>query len=162
MASPKVAWGAKGGFQLCPLCGFEFQTDDTLCRHGCPLRSHCGLIRCPGCGYEFADRPSGILGRIRSLIAPREAWEEEVCALVPLRTLRAGARAEVVSVRESRGDRRSTLAVYGLVPGAEIEVVQRTPAVVVRIGETELALDPAIADEILVREPPGDPKSPAP
>jgi Fe2+ transport system protein FeoA len=44
----------------------------------------------------------------------------------------------------------NNLAVFGLVPGAEVEVVQQRPAPVVRVGETELALDAAIAREIMV------------
>lgn len=153
MIAPEETSRRGRGFKLCPLCGFEFQPDDTLCRHGCPLRSHCGLIRCPGCGYEFADRPSGLLGRLRSMLAPAEAWGNEVCALISLHSLPAGEEAEVVSVRESHGGRRSTLAVYGLVPGVMVRLIQKSPAVVVRVGETELALDPAIASEILVRDP---------
>jgi Fe2+ transport system protein FeoA len=50
------------------------------------------------------------------------------------------------------------LAVFGLVPGAEVEVLQRRPTCVVRIGETDLALDADIANEILV-EPVGDVES---
>jgi Fe2+ transport system protein FeoA len=48
--------------------------------------------------------------------------------------------------------RHNALAVFGLVPGAEISVVQQRPACVVRVGETELALDTEIACEIFVNE----------
>jgi Fe2+ transport system protein FeoA len=41
--------------------------------------------------------------------------------------------------------------VFGLGPDAEITLVQRQPACVIRIGETELALDPDIARDILVQ-----------
>jgi Fe2+ transport system protein FeoA len=37
------------------------------------------------------------------------------------------------------------------VPGAEVTLIQRRPACVVKIGETELALDPEIAADLLVR-----------
>jgi Fe2+ transport system protein FeoA len=36
------------------------------------------------------------------------------------------------------------------VPGAELRIVQQQPACVIRVGETELALDREIAREILV------------
>ena len=39
---------------------------------------------------------------------------------------------------------------FGLVPGSEIELVERQPAYVIRVGETELALDAEIAREILI------------
>ena len=39
---------------------------------------------------------------------------------------------------------------FGLVPGARIRLIQRQPACVVKVGETELALDPEIARDVLV------------
>jgi len=39
----------------------------------------------------------------------------------------------------------------GINPGAVLNLHQRTPAFLVRLGETELALDLEIADEIYVR-----------
>jgi Fe2+ transport system protein FeoA len=42
------------------------------------------------------------------------------------------------------------LAVFGLTPEAEITLIQHLPSCVVQVGETELAIDPEIADEILV------------
>jgi Fe2+ transport system protein FeoA len=41
--------------------------------------------------------------------------------------------------------------VYGLGPDAEITLVQHQPACVIRIGETELAIDSDIARDILVQ-----------
>jgi Fe2+ transport system protein FeoA len=48
-------------------------------------------------------------------------------------------------------DRHRTLTVYGLGPDAEITLVQHQPACVIRIGETELAIDSDIARDILVQ-----------
>ena len=28
-------------YLICPLCGFEFEAQDAVCAHGCPMRSHC-------------------------------------------------------------------------------------------------------------------------
>jgi Fe2+ transport system protein FeoA len=47
--------------------------------------------------------------------------------------------------------RHNTLAVFGLVPGSEVVLVQQQPSCVIRVGETELALDAEIAREILVQ-----------
>jgi DtxR family Mn-dependent transcriptional regulator len=47
-------------------------------------------------------------------------------------------------------ERHNSLAVFGLVPGAEITLLQHQPACVVQIGETQLAIDPEIAESILV------------
>ncbi len=39
----------------CPLCGFEFSTDEMkkgVCAK-CPLGKDCNLICCPNCNYRF-------------------------------------------------------------------------------------------------------------
>lgn len=41
------------------------------------------------------------------------------------------------------------LAVFGVLPGVELEVLQVRPTYVLRIGHTELALDKEIAHNIL-------------
>jgi DtxR family Mn-dependent transcriptional regulator len=53
-------------------------------------------------------------------------------------------------------DRHNSLAVFGVVPGAEITLLQQQPACVVQIGETQLALDPEIAESILLDDVDGD------
>lgn len=41
----------------CDLCGYEFTKDEAIetCS-GCPM-SHCGMFRCPNCGYEYVPEP---------------------------------------------------------------------------------------------------------
>ncbi len=132
------------------MCGFEFDRDDTLCGHGCPLGSLCNLVCCSNCGYEFPDAPRrrSWLARIftRPERPPRLPLDvRAVSALAP------GETATVVCLGERNGSRYGTLSVFGVVAGAQVTLVQRRPACVVRIGETELALDPEIAEELLVR-----------
>ena len=140
-----------GRFVVCLFCGFEFEPEDTLCRHGCPMRTNCGLIRCPGCDYEFPERPAAVswLGRLLRLGSPREP----ACGhYQSLEDVEIGVQVEVSSLPP--GDsRRNTLAVFGLVPETRITLLQKRPACVVKVGETELALDPEIASEIIVRRP---------
>lgn len=134
----------------CPLCAFEFVRADTLCHHGCPLGATCRLLCCPACGYEFPqDPPRGswldrLLGRAA---VPQRCLPETVR---PADELAPGERASVVCAGSASGSRERALTVFGLAPGAEIEVLQQRPACVLRIGETELALDPEIARQILV------------
>ena len=137
-------------YLICPLCGFEFEPEDAVCAHGCPMRSHCALVRCPACEYEFAERPSrgSWWSRLFASGAPAEP-EEGQCEALSVDQLRAGQTASVLSLS---GD-RNRLAVFGLVPGTEVTLLQRRPACVVQVGETELALDPEIARRILVRDP---------
>jgi ferrous iron transport protein A len=135
---------------ICPFCGFEFEKADTLCTHGCPLSSACDLTRCPSCEYEFPLRPDkppwwrGLFQGQRREPVPRPD------KTLTVRDLKSGQRARVVALGGGSGVRRNTLAVFGLAPGAELELIQRQPAFVLRVGETELALDPDIAGEILI------------
>ena len=135
----------------CPMCAFAFEKGDTLCAHGCPLGATCRLLRCPACGYEFPEEPAAV-SWISRLLGKRE---QRACGLPddvrPLRSLERGARARVACLGARGSGRHGRLAAFGLVPGAEVAVVQQRPASVIRVGETELALDGEIAEEILVR-----------
>lgn len=135
-------------YVICPLCGFEFERVDTLCVHGCPMRTHCNLIRCPSCDYEFPQKPKAIswFGRLFKHDAPAPI---DCDGFRLVSDLAPGETSEVVSLGEE-ASRRKTLSAFGLVPGSEITVIQQRPACVVRVGETELALDREIAREILV------------
>ena len=135
----------------CPMCALVFTRDDALCHHGCPLASSCDLTRCPGCGYEFPDRPQGGrrgVERLFGFVRRRTASPRLAPTTPSVRDLPAGARARVLQLAGDRA--RDALAVFGLVPGAELELLQRSPAYVLRIGETELALDGDVAGRILV------------
>ena len=64
--------------------------------------------------------------------------------------LAAGRSGRVVHLALSDPLLAARLAHFGLVPGAVVEVEQVWPAAVVRLGETTLALDDAIAATIYV------------
>jgi len=134
----------------CPLCGFEFERVDTLCAHGCPLGGSCNFVRCPSCQYEFPPELRRIswLTRLFGKAAKEKPRLPE--GIRPLKELVRGERARVVCLGRDNGSRHNNLAVFGLTPEAEITLVQHLPSCVVQVGETELALDPEIADEILV------------
>lgn len=135
----------------CPLCGLSFSRADALCHHGCPLAEMCHLVKCPGCGYEFPERPRGTQsgGRFQRLFRlgrRKERALEPTAATVC--DLECGAHARVLLLGGERS--RDALAVFGLVPGADFELLQKAPAFVLRVGETELALDRDVASRILV------------
>jgi Fe2+ transport system protein FeoA len=69
---------------------------------------------------------------------------------VPLHTLKPGQLARVVELRSSDAARLDRLASYGLVPGSTLWLDQLRPALVLRIGETELSLDYNVARDIMV------------
>ena len=143
-------------YLTCPMCGFEFERGDTLCAHGCPLGSLCRLVRCPSCAYEFPEIPRTVSWAQRMFRRRRRLpLAADVAHALPkhVRTadeLESGERAKVLCLGASATDRHRTLTVFGVVPGAEIQMIQRQPACVIQVGETELALDPVIAQDILV------------
>jgi len=110
----------------------------------------CNLICCPSCGYEFPERPSGDSWLKRLLGRQTEPAISLPEGVVAASELEPGDRARLVCMGLSTGTRERSLTSFGLVPGAEVEIVQQRPACVIRIDETELALDREIANEILV------------
>jgi len=70
----------------------------------------------------------------------------------PLDRLGVGERGRIVYIVPREPERLVKLSNLGIVPGATISLQQRSPAAVLRIGETTLAMDTAIAAEIFVRK----------
>jgi len=69
----------------------------------------------------------------------------------PLSAMPPGQDGRVVHVVPRDGQRLMRLSALGLVPGAHVHLQQKRPAVVVRVGETTLALEPDVAAEIYVK-----------
>lgn len=76
---------------------------------------------------------------------------------IPLHRVAPGARVQVIEMRSTRAARLDRLAALGLLPGSWVTVLQRHPALVVRVGESEISLDREVAAEILVRLDGGPP-----
>ena len=78
--------------------------------------------------------------------------EQDVRQLViPLSDLPLGADARIVYIRPSHHHRLDRLAAFGVVPDSTLQLHQRLPSYVVKIGETDLALEQDVAQEIFVR-----------
>jgi len=65
--------------------------------------------------------------------------------LLTLADLRAGESAQIDCVECEHAARCERLNAYGLIEGQMITLMQRSPAYVIRVEETELALDEEIA-----------------
>jgi Fe2+ transport system protein FeoA len=139
----------KRDYSHCPLCGFEFEKHDTPCARSCPLSKFCNLICCPNCHYEFPPETQP-LGWLRALFhrEKRATMQHEALGLDELEE---GEESELVCLNCEHAHRRNALAVYGLVPGTRLLLQQKRPSFVVRVGETELALEAEIAREIFVK-----------
>lgn len=69
----------------------------------------------------------------------------------PLDRLAPGDSARIVHIVPREPGRLVRLASLGVVPGARVHLQQTRPAVVIRIGETTLALESEVASEIFVK-----------
>jgi Fe2+ transport system protein FeoA len=138
----------------CALCGLRFTHGGQVCA-SCPITHGCeDLVRCPRCGYQF-PRGSRTLawaarlwGRLRGSAVPAEAGGHPVQTLDHLRP---GETARVLKVSTAEIPMLMKLSQLGLVPGAEIRMEQSRPAAIVRVGETTVALQRAVACLVHVR-----------
>ncbi len=71
--------------------------------------------------------------------------------MTPLTNLPPGQEAKVTQITSQDAGRLARLSAFGLVPGSRITLQQCNPAYVVRVGETEVALDRDVVSEIIVR-----------
>ena len=69
----------------------------------------------------------------------------------PLDRLPVGEEARVVYIAPREPARLVRLSNLGVVPGAILRLQQRSPAAVLRVGETTLAVEPEVAGEIYVK-----------
>lgn len=144
--------------KTCPLCQHPFEGREA-CRN-CGLVKNCPLLRCPNCGYEFVEQSKtfsffsklaarwGSRGNGAKTCLPEgHDLQADVFSLSEIPVSERCRLAFIARHRDSRSDR---LAVYGLVAGSEIRVRQKSPATIIRIGETDLALDPEVVRDIFV------------
>lgn len=137
---------------ICPLCGFEFQKRDAPCETACPMGKICQLIRCPSCHYEFPDETKKMNWLKRLFRRPKVS--PSTAEASPLTAFEEGMDCVLVCLHCKQASRRSSLEVFGLVPGTLVTIKQTSPAYVIRVGETELAIEPEIAGEIMVKRAP--------
>jgi len=80
------------------------------------------------------------------------ALTETLAPLVqPLSQLPIGQEGRIVYVIPREPERLVRLSNLGVVPGAIVRLQQKSPAAVLRVGETTFAVDPSIAGEIYVK-----------
>ena len=71
--------------------------------------------------------------------------------LVRLSNLAPGQEGTVAFISPKHHSRLDRLGSFGIIPGTRIHMHQKEPALIIRIGETDLALEKDIADDIYVR-----------
>lgn len=151
----------RAGEVRCELCGHRFDPAALACHAECPLGAHCTLICCPRCGYQAVDAGRTWVGRLLGRLLGRRSGLGPAPApvaprprpTIPLSHVLPGREVEVVALRDLPGTSASRLAAFGIVPGSRVEVLQRRPTPVIRIGETELALAQETLERIEVSPP---------
>jgi DtxR family Mn-dependent transcriptional regulator len=73
------------------------------------------------------------------------------CESVPLTSLAEGERGCITCLQDPGATSAAKVAALGALPGVELELVQRFPAFVFRIGYAEVAVDTQLAESIRVR-----------
>jgi Fe2+ transport system protein FeoA len=76
----------------------------------------------------------------------------EPVAGMPLTRLAEGKGAVVTELLRVEDGAAAHLVAVGVLPGAEIRLVQRYPSYIFEIGHTEFAVDEGLAARIMVRE----------
>lgn len=69
---------------------------------------------------------------------------------ISLLQFRKGQKVRVVRLLSVDENQLRKLTVFGILPGVEIEILQKYPIHVLKVGHTQIALDDDIAKNILV------------
>jgi ferrous iron transport protein A len=134
----RISFDPSAGIQACQSCPFY-----RLAR-GCRLR----LIRCPRCGYHSLPTEETVDSPVPSALQPLAVTDCGAACL--LAELGVGAQARVVGFDSLNERELQRLMAYGLVPGVRLKILQRVPATILKIHQTELALEHALTKAIYV------------
>lgn len=81
----------------------------------------------------------------------RQARNSVEAIVVPLPQIKVGEPVVVSYISSRNYNRIKKLYSFGIHPGAAVTLVQRSPAVVVKVEETQVAIEQPVAEEIYVR-----------
>ncbi len=118
-------------------CKFEHFLDEEVTTSICTLLGH--PVSCP---HGKAIPPGDCCEKASREIKP---------VVMPLTDLRSGDKAKVSYIVTKHHERLDKLSSMGLLPGVQIRLHQKQPTYVIQMGETQIALDNAIARDIYVR-----------
>lgn len=119
-------------------CSFEHSLSPLVTDSICTLLGHP-----PACPHGFPIPRGECCKKTHDTIRP---------LVVPLTELEIGDRGRIIFIVPKSHARLDKLGSMGLVPGSTIRVHQKSPAYVIELGETTLAMDPEIIKEIYVKK----------
>ena len=118
-------------------CSFEHILDTRVTESVCAFLGHP-----PVCPHGKPIPPGRCCNGARRPIEP---------LVISLKDLKVGTGGRIVFITPRTKRLLNRLASYGVVPGSELALLQRFPSYVIRIDQTDVALETEIAKEIFVR-----------
>ncbi len=97
------------------------------------------------------DRPWGADCPVHRPVPEPDRCAASDCDSVPLAALAEDERARVTCLDEADVGALRKLAAMGVLPGAEVTLIQRSPVFVFRLGYAEFAVDAELAARVRVR-----------
>lgn len=146
----------------CAFCGYEF--DETQARsgcQGCPMHRSCGKLRCPNCGYEALPEP-GLIKLIRrwgekkmfdkgsSGALAAGSFAGAIPGARSLAEMAPGQSGKILSLNTRDQNQLRKLMAMGILPGVSVRLIQKHPAYVFQVGNTQIAVDRQIAQSMRV------------
>lgn len=127
--------GEKGDDQACE---FEHLLHEGVDRKICTLLNH--PATCPH-GKPIPPGP-----------CCEEARQQGAAGVVPLTELRAGQAGEIAYLAIGDGQKMQKMMSMGVLPGNRLELIQRFPSYVFKVGNSQFAVDDVLAREIHIRD----------
>ena len=98
-----------------------------------------------------AGRPWGADCPVQHPVPDHDQCRGTGCDSVALTTLSENARGRITCLDEGDAGALRKLVAMGVLPGADIVLLQRSPVFVFRLGYAEFAVDHGLAERVRVR-----------
>ncbi len=118
-------------------CNFEHSISSEVAESICTLLGHP-----PSCPHGHPIPKGDCCMKVSSLIKP---------LVIPLTELGVGMEGRVSFIVPKTSKRLEKLGSMGLVPGSTVRLNQKKPAFVIQLGQTTLALEADIVEDIFVK-----------
>jgi len=118
-------------------CEFEHSLHRGIDEHICTLLGHPKT-----CPHGRAIPPGRCCGAGKGVSEP---------VIAPLSDMRPGERGAIAYLSTTQQETMQKLMALGALPGAPVSIIQTFPSVVFQVGQTQIALDKPLAQDIYVR-----------